>query len=475
MTIQILWGFYGIWTFFVFIKRQLWKSFLHHPSSEQVPSKDPHSAGVLKKKVVEQFFCHCHFIFSNIFSFFSGCAVYPLFTLVMWIEFISGFVVFMAVALLSLTVIIAMPFMYIVCLRPPSWFTRFWKQYWMILQGAWKSDLERNIPCCLVFLCFIPRVLYSCFWAPPCLFLTLIEEVTTISQLESWYKELRKNQFHRMVLIQPAFQSKQQKMDCPEIIARNSLKLKRENLQSLQECGLKIFLVPACNFTRNCLQLFFPFSTSAVLSHCRTYLYHHSLFVSHRWAADSTWYGENGWQFREVLTFVSKHSQIKFMWVDGLCAPQDESTMIVIDHLSEIIKQCYYFISIDGSYYDATKEVRSEERYLSRVWCLYELYLGRCSEIVQEFFVIPESARQTRTKNVVAVFPDNLNLTLLTNEEMDNDKFIESLFGGAAFQTLDKNRIILNVLEVPMFMKSCWESILNFSLSVLSCGKCCAI
>ena len=88
-------------------------------------------------------------------------------------------------------------------------------------------------------------------------FLTLIEEVTTVDQREGWYRELRHNQFSRMVLIRQVFENSEQKGVCPELIAQNELKLNKEKLKLIRDTGLKFFLVPAKNFGGSWFQCLF--------------------------------------------------------------------------------------------------------------------------------------------------------------------------------------------------------------------------
>ena len=135
-------------------------------------------------------FCFCRLVLDRLFrtagtdKYMVVVCIYccndvvPFPTCVMWIEFVAGFLLFWCVVIVTPFLVVGLPFN---CFKFPRWFSKFWTQFWTVIRGAWRSDLERELPCLIVFLLFFHRLLYSCFWCPPCLFLTLIEEVTIVN------------------------------------------------------------------------------------------------------------------------------------------------------------------------------------------------------------------------------------------------------------------------------------------------------
>jgi len=292
-----------------------------------------------------------------------------------------------------------------------------------------------------------------------CFLIQFYEDVETVEQLNSWYSELSDGKFDRLLLLKPAFKDETQKANCPSFVARNLLGLKKENFDQLRSFGLNFVLIKL-NIAR--VPSWFPvgFAFENMLLEFMLYakmgIYRRSIFLSHRWGADKTWHGIDGWQFKKSLDYLFGNPALCFMWIDGLCAPQEDKklTMVVIDNLPTIIRQCKFFVCIDGSFY-GRKVVPQDELYFNRVWCLYELFLRSCPTKMLHTFCFKQP-----DKPVEIIFPDNLELPSF--DESDKENIIELLLRGFVFDSADKVQIILNILGIPkVSQENCTQSSLR--------------
>jgi len=298
-------------------------------------------------------------------------------------------------------------------------------------------------------------VMYLIILIPPCFLGSFITEVVLEDELEKWYEELARGKLDRILFIVPHLETINEKEQSIDWFT-HSTKLTRENLKVLRENGLIPVLLPTKSFKCRFWYVY-PLSHNLSKDLFINCFYHQSAFISHQWARDGTWHGARGWQFHKIINFLVDKPKIKYVWVDGLCAPQEQYiptkgleptqvvnvTMVVIDHLSVIIDQCQYVGCIDGSAFDIGSV--AADRYLNRVWCLYELFLGYTEHNHKFAWIMaPRCKRAPRT--VSALFPEDFQVDLQKNKSIE--KLLESLFSSFATEAKDQRRIIYNVLGV---------------------------
>jgi len=405
-----------------------------------------------------------HCIFSNLCAYVLGILTIPLFGCKLFFEILLSAAVFICAVVSTSIILPFTPLFVALNFRNPLWVSlkKFWGQFGICSQGFYATCFHvvgLNIHSQFSLMYFLKLLFAGIYMvlityalvllAPACFFLTFVEKVKTKHQLEGWYRELEKNKFDRKLLLKLSFKSFEQRSECPKIIAAGGLGLTLENFEPLLQTGLRFEIVPSGPIKANLFfRLVFTLSVVFASGGLRYYVYHRSAFVSHRWGDSKTctWYGHKGWQFREVLKYLEKHSAVQYVWIDGLCAPQDGEKMVVIDHLAEIVNGCHFFICIDGSGVELDiddqpklqRDTPKENKYMSRVWCLYELFLGGRAGKYNE---------KSLQKTLVPIFPDDLNISeFLKNKE--KDIVVSSLFNGSVQVDEDKNRILLNVLGI---------------------------
>jgi len=386
-----------------------------------------------------------------------GVIYFAYFCFWIFFEYIISCILLSVILFVSALICLSLPVCWGLKKQTPNWYRRFWNQLAICMQGFYLAyfhmaglnihegfSVMYMIKMVYSFVLMILATYAIVLIVPGCAFLTLMEDITEPEQLENWYIELRERKFRRVLFFKPSFKNGEQQNQCPAFLCEQQLKLTKENLKKLLNCGLRFVLVANKPFKSEDFawaDFFFPLTKSLSVSGLELYMYHRSAFISHRWGADGTWYGADGFQFQEILKFLAKHRIVKYVWVDGLCAPQDDQviTMVVIDNLLTIIDKCHFFGCIDGS--------GVENEYISRVWCLYELFLGTSNQTIKD---------KTLAKTIAALHPDTMDLSKFQSKPL-LDEFVEMLFAGCVFKASDKNRIILNALLVPTMYEDMGE------------------
>jgi len=156
-----------------------------------------------------------------------------------------------------------------------------------------------------------------------------------------------------------------------------------------------------------------------------------TLFVSHRWTSDehpdkdqlSPEANNKKIRALQILLQRQEFHEIKFIWIDYLCIPQDDPTtkQLAIDSLPYYAGQCGQFLSVVGNEHERSLF----DEYQMRGWCMLEVFssFSKCNTQIWRYNVDEEEENMLKhlSQRELALFISNPLAGHFTGDE-DNER-----------------------------------------------------